>query len=100
MCSTDFPSSLEAISHQSLTANGFSESDAASITKIIVLAVINHFGSQQVYVPKRGHRLYRDREIYQRANGSNTAELVQEYELSPAQIKKIIAKGRQTKGRQ
>ncbi|CAA0097737.1 Uncharacterised protein [BD1-7 clade bacterium] len=62
----------------------------------LALAVAEHFGGMQFYLPKAKHleQIVRDIQIWQDFDGSNTKELARKYDLTEVRVYGIIREQR------
>lgn len=93
------PEALEAAVSSEAQAAGFSREAAEAIAELSVCAMCTVLGGSQIYWPKRLLQRYRDRVIYQLANGHNTSELAADFGMTQRHIAQIVRRGRQAKGR-
>lgn len=91
--------SLEAAVSSEIQEAGFSFEAAQAIAELSVCALCSVLGGSQVYFPHQLLNQYRDRRIYQLANGRNTAELAREFGLTERHVARIVHNGRKAKGR-
>lgn len=71
---------------------GRDNGQAAREAKGVVTELSRYFGGRQYYLPK-GQRLelaFRDREIYQKFNGRNYAELAMQFNLTHMRVRQIV----------
>nr|WP_320131986.1 Mor transcription activator family protein [uncultured Holophaga sp.] len=90
---------LEATVASEFREAGFSIEASVAIAELSVCALCSVLGGSQVYWPKTMLNRYRDRRIYQLANGHNSAELAQQFDLAKSRIEQIVRDGRQKRGR-
>lgn len=75
---------------------GQSDATALDAAQSVVLAISQHLGGKQIYLPT-GERLraaVRDRRIYLEYNGRNREELARRYQLTTRRIETIAAEQR------
>lgn len=74
------------------------ELEAARLASLALLTVLCTFRGQQVYVSHKLLRLFRDRQIYRDARGSNTLQLARDHNLNERTVRKIVRRCRLAKG--
>ena len=71
---------------------GYNERYAAQIAEDILLGLQEHYGGDELYIPKRLPRVIRDRAVREAFNGTNRDEICKAFAISRRTFYNIIGR--------